>query len=240
MGIVLICPAFVSQTSSEPQWLAPFPGIQRPQTVPYRAGTDVPPPKLIHRVEPPRSALPHGSGTVWLQLVINEKGQVWQARVLDMPNLKTDEVMAAVRQWRYEPTIVAGLPVPVVTVATIEYHLAGRLEGVVGGNDRKCGAIPPHSIPVRTGRNAQASKLLHKVEPKLPPGTTGAGHVVLQITLNEQGDVYEVRPVSGPADLARAAAAAVCQWKYSPTYLNGKPVAVISTVDFQITSIRRR
>ncbi len=63
------------------------------------------------------------------------------------------------------------------------------------------------------------------------------GHVILQATIDKNGDVTNVkvlRPL--PMGLSEAAEAAVRQWKYKPATLNGKPVAVFLnlTVNFQL------
>jgi len=54
--------------------------------------------------------------------------------------------------------------------------------------------------------------------------------VVLQVTVDEEGNVAELRVLKGHPLLNDAAEAAVRQWKYSPTLLNGEPVPVIATV----------
>lgn len=224
LDVLLLFSPFFSipspQSSAKSGWLAPFPGVQRPQTVPYRSD-----PKLLHRVEPEHPTTPSGqntAGKVYFELIINEKGEVWQARILSSPSPLVDAALDAVRQWRYAPTIIDGLPVPVITTAGVSF-------GPPMGSSR-CGAEPPRREPFRTGGNAQEQKLLRKVDPVYPPGASGSGVIILQVTVNEQGDVFEVRMLRGPAMLEKAVVAAVCQWKYSPTYLNGKAVPVIATV----------
>ena len=83
------------------------------------------------------------------------------------------------------------------------------------------------------GGNVQASKLLERVEPEYPKGAQELGIqgvVLLQVTANEAGEVEKVEVVRGHPLLAEAAVAAVKQWRYAPTLLNGKPVPVAFTV----------
>jgi protein TonB len=54
--------------------------------------------------------------------------------------------------------------------------------------------------------------------------------VMLQVTVNEQGLVSQVKLIRGHPMLNQAAIDAVSQWRYSPTLLNGEPVPVIATV----------
>jgi protein TonB len=56
------------------------------------------------------------------------------------------------------------------------------------------------------------------------------GEVVLECTIDPQGHVRELRVVRGVPLLDEAARAAVAQWVYKPTLLNGVPVAVVMNV----------
>jgi protein TonB len=64
------------------------------------------------------------------------------------------------------------------------------------------------------------------------------GFVILQATIDKQGNVIDVVTLRGLGlGLEQAAIDAVKQWKYTPTYYNGRPVEVILTVNvvFQLT-----
>jgi periplasmic protein TonB len=87
--------------------------------------------------------------------------------------------------------------------------------------------------PVAVGGRVQASKLLSRVEPSYPELAKRArvsGIVVLEVAVDEEGSVYEVKVLQGHPLLVDAAVTAVRQWRYSPTLLNGEPVPVIATV----------
>jgi protein TonB len=55
--------------------------------------------------------------------------------------------------------------------------------------------------------------------------------VTLQAMIAKDGSVRNVKIISGPALLARAAQDAVRQWKYKPYTLNGDPVEVQTEVN---------
>jgi TonB family protein len=98
---------------------------------------------------------------------------------------------------------------------------------------------PPFSRPAITGSNMQQPKLIRRVEPVYPALAKRArvqGRVVMQITVDEEGNVTEAKPLSGHPLLNDAAVAAVKQWKYSPAIMNGVPVSLITTatLDFKI------
>jgi len=50
------------------------------------------------------------------------------------------------------------------------------------------------------------------------------------VTVNEEGEVADVKVMRGHPLLDDEAVRAVKQWRYSPTLLNGEPVPVIAMV----------
>jgi TonB family protein len=69
--------------------------------------------------------------------------------------------------------------------------------------------------------------LVHKVQPIYSTQARSLrlqGDVVLEATINEQGQIEDLKVVSGHPVLAEAAKNAVSQWRYTPFALNGQPV----------------
>lgn len=69
--------------------------------------------------------------------------------------------------------------------------------------------------------------LVHKVQPVYSSQARSMhlqGDVVLEATINEQGQIEDLKVVSGHPLLAEAAKDAVSQWRYTPFALNGQPV----------------
>ncbi|MCP4216092.1 MAG: energy transducer TonB, partial [bacterium] len=83
-------------------------------------------PKLIRRISPiyPIAALQARlQGTVVIEAVTDIYGKVITARtIMGHPMLK-GAATAAVKQWRYEPYILNGVPKPVVFTVTINFRL---------------------------------------------------------------------------------------------------------------------
>lgn len=260
--------------------------------------------KLIKKVEPvyPKEAKQAGiSGAVILQITVDAGGDVSEVKPISGHKLLLDAAVEAVRQWKYNPTLLNGEPVPIIATVTINFELtegknglrltmddAGnlleggeRLEGErlnarIAETEGSIRITPNPKVPlkvteetlqvlrrlagerplrlsapyifrdghltvvepIRVGGNVQASKLVNKVSPVYPQkakeeGVEGA--VVLQITVNERGEVSDIQVVSGHELLSEAAVEAVKQWRYSPTLLNGEPVPVVATVTVQFT-----
>jgi TonB family protein len=81
--------------------------------------------------------------------------------------------------------------------------------------------------------------LIKKTPPTYPSNALHMrveGSVELLATISKNGDISAVKILSGDANLARAAADAVKQWKYKPYLLDGNPVEIQTqvTVNFKL------
>ncbi len=88
--------------------------------------------------------------------------------------------------------------------------------------------------PMRIGGSVAAAKLIHQAKPIYPRLAIQAriqGVVKLEAIINEDGAIDDLRVLSGHPLLIQAALDAVAQWRYQATLLNGRPVAVITTVE---------
>jgi len=96
------------------------------------------------------------------------------------------------------------------------------------------GELPAPAVvtaPVRVGGDIAEPVLLKRVEPVYPAGTVPAGVTIAEVVVNPDGRVAEVRILRPQrADIDAAAIAALRQWVFLPTLLNGVPVPVIMTV----------
>lgn len=122
-------------------------------------------------------------------------------------------------------------------------QMGGVLGGVIGGvlntAARPTAPIPVKGVPVRVGGRVRPPRPILQAKPEYPPLARQAriqGQVQIDAVLDEQGNVIEMKIVSGPPILYQAALDALKKWKYEPTYLNDQPIAVqmIVTITFQL------
>ena len=105
------------------------------------------------------------------------------------------------------------------------------LSGIVSGNDGsslKAPEIRPEG-PIRVGGNVKEPRLISSVMPNYPLAAKEAGiqgDVVVQATIDQRGNVADMKIVSGPIMLRQPALDALRRWKYSPTTLNGSPISL--------------
>ncbi|MCC7033508.1 MAG: energy transducer TonB [Acidobacteria bacterium] len=94
--------------------------------VPVPVGGNIRPPTKVRDVPPVYPAIAQAArvqGIVILEATIGVDGVVQSARVLRSIPLLDDAALAAVRQWRYTPTLLNGTPVPVVMTVTVNFQL---------------------------------------------------------------------------------------------------------------------
>jgi TonB family protein len=213
--------------------VAPPPPPKPVKRDPIQIGGNVQESKLIRRVEPVYPELAKKArvqGKVTLKISVDEEGNVADVSVIEGHPLLDEAAINAVRQWKYSPTFLNGKPVSVMATVSVEFNLGGRLSSV--------GQIapPPRPVkrdPIQIGGNVPESKPIRRVEPVYPELAKEArvqGKVTLKITVDKEGNVTDVSVIAGHPLLDDAAVNAVRQWKYSPTFLNGKPISVMATV----------
>jgi len=84
-------------------------------------------PQAIHQVAPvypPMAQAARVQGIVIIEATIGADGQIVNARVLRSVQLLDQAALDAVRQWRYTPTLLNGVPVPVIMTVTVSFTLS--------------------------------------------------------------------------------------------------------------------
>ena len=93
---------------------------------PVRPGGDIREPKKVVDVPPVYPALARAGnieGVIILEAVINVRGEVERLRVLRSVPLLDGAALDAVQRWRYTPTLLNGVPVPVLITITVRFTL---------------------------------------------------------------------------------------------------------------------
>jgi protein TonB len=112
--------------------------------------------------------------------------------------------------------------------------IPGGIPGGTGVAPAPPGAATTKPGIVRVGGDVKRPKVIYQpplVYPALAERAGIAGIVVLDATIDEHGNVVNLRVVSGNGMLINAALKAVKQWRFEPSYLNGVPISVQMEVD---------
>lgn len=94
------------------------------------------------------------------------------------------------------------------------------------------GAAPPKNLSISSG--VMAGSLIDRTVPVYPAVARAAriqGTVVLQATIAKSGSIKDLRVISGPPLLQKAALDAVKTWRYSPYLVKGKKAEVQTTIN---------
>jgi TonB family protein len=97
-----------------------------PPDAPLRVGGEIREPKKIKDVKPvyPAVAQANGvTGIVIIEAIIDRDGYVRDAKVLRSVPMLDDAAVEAVRQWRFTPTFLNGMPVEVIMTTTVNFSL---------------------------------------------------------------------------------------------------------------------
>ena len=80
--------------------------------------------KDVRPVYPPIAQSARVQGVVIIEAVIGPNGRVTDARVLRSIPLLDAAALDAVRQWEFTPTLLNGVPVPVIMTVTVNFALS--------------------------------------------------------------------------------------------------------------------
>ncbi|MEW6322962.1 MAG: TonB family protein, partial [Acidobacteriota bacterium] len=104
----------------------PPPPPPPPPAQPVRVGGNIKPPtkvKDVRPVYPPIAQSARVQGIVIIEATIGPDGKVRDARVLRSIPLLDQSALDAVRQWEFTPTLLNGVPVPVIMTVTVQFTL---------------------------------------------------------------------------------------------------------------------
>jgi protein TonB len=193
------------------------------ERVAVRPTLDLPAPRRTLHVAPnwPADA---GAARYRVHLVLDASGQVAEARVItgaaaaERDNAVPAEiqaVLAAVRQWTFEP--------PAKAPMLIATEVGSRDEGARG-------TIVSTPRALRAGGTIAPPRKIYDVKAEYPEAAKNAGItgvVTIETTVGVDGTVTDAHVSRGVAELDDAAVAAVRQWRFEPVLLNGEPVPVM-------------
>jgi TonB family protein len=202
-------------------------------------------------VYPPLARQARIQGVVILQVLISTTGDVEKADLISGHPMLATAAIEAVKQWKYKPYLLNGEPIEVETQVQVNFSLSDKPTGdantqetSTAGTASSTGStepVPPASnMPkrIRVSKGVMQGMLLKKVNPEYPPEAKDQqiqGVVMLQVMIDGEGSVADVKLISGHPLLAPAAIDAVKRWRYRPYLLNGEPLMVDTQVQVNFT-----
>ena len=219
--------------------------------MPIRVGGNVQAPDRLRYVAPVYPEIARTaqvSGIVIAEAVVDASGQVADVKILKSIPLLDQAAINAVREWKYTPTLLNGVPVPVIMTVTVNFSLTDPNSGGATLTPVQNAAMTAMSndpapswngkTAIRIGGDVTPPERIKYVPPVYPLEARLArveGIVVLQCLIDDEGNVAQAKILKSVGLLDEAALDSVLQWKYTPTLVNGVAMPVVMTVTVNFT-----
>jgi TonB family protein len=186
-------------------------------------------PKVL-KAEHPSSPGPNETVSVTISMDVNERGVPENLHLVKLTEAKWEnDVMAAMREWRFQPSVGGGDGKPVVAPCTLSFAL---------------GKMPESTSAYRIGSGVSPPLVITKVQPEFSMEASRArleGKVVLLVVVDESGNAREmkvIRPLG--LGLDEKAIEAVGEWVFQPGSKDGEAVAVQATIEVNFRILDKR
>lgn len=201
--------------------------------------------KLEQQITPDYSAKTRSwnlEGDVIIKVLVDQAGNVESTTWIvtpDAPATLAFAALQAIRQWKYQPTLVDGNPRPVSSWVAVRFRLSATPNvEILTRSENSTPQIDHERLNIarklRISSGVAESNLVQSVEPIYPREALDnriQGDVLLQVVIGKpDGAITQIHPVSGHPLLVLASLNALRQWKYKPYLLNGEPVDVETTI----------
>ena len=131
LGAVIIIPLLAADVLPTPPSMmafvaAPPPPPPPPPPAPVRVGGNIKAPTKTKDQKPVYPAIAQSArvqGVVIIEATIGPDGKVQDARVLRSIPLLDAAALTAVKGWEYTPTLLNGVPVPIIMTVTVNFTL---------------------------------------------------------------------------------------------------------------------
>ena len=170
------------------------------------------------------------SGTVVLDVLISEKGEVKNVQVRREIVSLTEEAIRSVRTWTFEPAKFDGKAVTSRMTVAVTFNPAPGLAANV--------PLPPlihQDDEARIQSSFQPPEVTLATFPTYPMDAISPGTVVIEATINEAGKAQSTKVLRDVPPFTAEAIRAVADWRFMPALLNGRPLRSKAILAFVFT-----
>lgn len=189
-------------------------------------------PILVEKINPayPEEAKKQGiQGLEIIQAQIDSSGNIINLKPLSSTHpVLTQSAMGAIKQWKYTPGTVSGLPTTVPLTVVVNFILDKQSQQSSQGE-------------VRFSIDSPRLRLLVKVAPKYPAEAIEnniQGKVIIMAFVDKNGYISHNKVFAGHPLLAKAAVSAIKKWRFEPYMIAGQRQSILFTVtvDFNLSN----
>ena len=158
-------------------------------------------------------------GTVVLDALITETGEVKAVEVRRNTACLTQAAVQAIKQWKFTPATLAGKPIAsrIPVAVTFECKLSAP-------NPSPLPKLVPQT-PAAIQAEFQPAEVTRAASPPFQNGYAPVqGTAALEVTLSAKGEPQDVKVVRDVPPFTQTAEAVLKDWRFMPATLNGHPI----------------
>jgi TonB family protein len=183
----------------------------------------------------------HAKGTVVVKVLIDEEGNVIEARVISGHPLLWAVSVEAAKNSLFSPTMMSGTPVRVTGVIQYNFiegersEVAQAHEAAAQKDEKVLDVCLQDCDKVTSDSSVLKGHALKLAKPEYPASARDAGvsgSVEVRVLLDEKGKVISAQAVSGDPLLRDVCVEAAKNSLFSPTLLAGTPVKVTGIIRY--------
>jgi TonB family protein len=159
------------------------------------------------------------SGTVVLDVLVSEKGEVLNVQVRRDIVPLTEEAVSSVRTWTFEPARLDGKAATSRVTVAVTFNPPSVLAANV--------PLPPlirQDDEARIQSALQPPEVTFAAFPAYPSGAIGPATAIVEATIDEAGKVRSTKVLRDVPPFTAKAPQAVERWRFMPGLLNGRPL----------------
>lgn len=171
---------------------------------------------LVKPDYPPAAKAVNAGGTVNVQIMIDEEGNVISASAVSGHPLLKQSSEAAAKASKFSPTVLQGKPVKVSGILVYNFAPGGKELNIAASDseDKNEEAL-----------NSLALKLPNPEYPAAAKAVNASGKVRVKVTLDEKGNVVSANALSGHPLLRAAAEKAAREAKFDSNDIKNQTIA---------------
>jgi TonB family protein len=198
--------------------------------------------KLPQPEYPKAAVSAQAEGNVEVQILVNEKGEVMNARAVSGDPLLGEAAESAARRARFRGAKLSAKPARIYGVINYTFirprqksATAPPASALSSGSPVTTPVDPSKPAVINLSEEALRAAAIELPQPAYPQAAIAAqaeGNVEVQILVNEKGEVMNARAVSGDALLGEAAEAAARRARFTGAKLSAKPARIYGVINY--------
>jgi TonB-like protein len=158
-----------------------------------------------------------GNGTVVLNAVISDKGEVQKVEVRRDIDVLTPLAVQAVRDWKFSPATLDGKAVTSRMPVAVTFRPPGSAAPVPHPT-----LMPQSDAAIQA--EFQPAEVTRAGFPRYPATTVVAGAVVLEVTVTQKGEAEDIKVLRDLPPLTDEAKDVVGNFRFMAATFNGRPI----------------